>query len=325
MSAALSLQPAFYEALKRLTLELAGVRLGTDHAFLVETRLASLARLEGFETLDAMINELFKTGQTRLAVRVVSALVERDTHFFRDPDSLDRLFDGALHDLARKRGGGTIKVLCHGCGSGQDVYSVAIKAANLKTDPAHPLSHIDLRVTGVDYPSQALERAEIGQYSHFDVQRGLSIRDLLQYFTPLDDTNNGGSGGDWVINPEIKAMTEFKGLHLLSGMDSLDQYHAISFRGAMSHYSATARLRIMRSLSALLRPHGYLILGSDDQAGQALFGLTPVKGQKNLFQKSGAAPAVPDDISASPAPARAASAAPLATPYVPPTSHQRRG
>ena len=60
MRSALSLTPSYYEALKRLTLELAGVNLGSDHAFLVETRLSTLARNEGYESLNEMIEELFK-------------------------------------------------------------------------------------------------------------------------------------------------------------------------------------------------------------------------------------------------------------------------
>jgi len=47
MSAVLSLKPSYYEALKRLTLELAGVNLGQNHEFLIETRLSALARQEG--------------------------------------------------------------------------------------------------------------------------------------------------------------------------------------------------------------------------------------------------------------------------------------
>ena len=82
MSAVLSLNPNYYEALKRLTLELAGVNLGADHAFLIETRLSGLARSEGFDTLSNMVEELFKSGQSRLAVQVVSSLLERDTHFY---------------------------------------------------------------------------------------------------------------------------------------------------------------------------------------------------------------------------------------------------
>ena len=93
MSAVLSLNPSYYEALRRLTLELAGVNLGANHAFLIETRLSSLARDEGFDSLTMMVEELFKSGQSRLAVQVVSSLMERDTHFYTDVSSFNKLDD----------------------------------------------------------------------------------------------------------------------------------------------------------------------------------------------------------------------------------------
>lgn len=296
MRSALSLSPPFYEALRRLTLELAGVKLGSDHAFLVETRLASLARDEGFETLDAMVNELFSTGQTRLAIRVVSALVERDTHFFRDPASIELMFDVALSDLAAKRGGGRLDVLCHGCGSGQEVYSIAMKAAEYKALSGHPLSEPDIYVTGVDYPSQALERAEAGRYSHFDVQRGLPIRHLLEHFAPIngDEGPARDEAGDWAVKPRLKERTHFKGLHMLSGLDPIGQFHAVSFRGSLDFYSPAARVRIIRSLTKVLRPHGYLILGTDETLGKMRLGLDPVEGHPNLFRKTEAVVSEPE-------------------------------
>ena len=126
MRDALSLKLTYYEALRRLALQLASVRMGSDHAFLVETRLSSLARSEGFESLDAMVEKLFAVDQARSATQVVSALAERDMRFNRDPASFDALFDVAPHDLADKRSGGRIDIPSYGCGSGQDVYSVAM-------------------------------------------------------------------------------------------------------------------------------------------------------------------------------------------------------
>lgn len=289
MRSALTLKAPYYEALRRLTLELAGVKLGSDHAFIVETRLASLARDEGFESLDAMVDELFKTGQTRLAVRVVSALVERDTYFFRDRASLDTLFEVALPDLVSKRGGGQIDVLCHGCGSGQDVYSVAMRALSETAQNGHPLFGANIMTMGVDYPSQALERAEAGRYSHFDIQRGLGIRDLVTHFMPSQepdpDVAPTRAGGDWTVKPELKDRTWFKGLHLLSDLDDIGPFHAICFRGALSHYSPAARVRVMRSLITLLRPYGYLVVGSGDNIGNMKMGLRTVEGYPNLFQR----------------------------------------
>ena len=99
MSGVLSLTPTYYEALKRLTLELAGVNLGDNHAFLIETRLSSLSRDEGFDSLGRMVDELFKSGQSRLAIQVVSSLLERDTHFYTDRPSFNKLVDVVLPRL----------------------------------------------------------------------------------------------------------------------------------------------------------------------------------------------------------------------------------
>ena len=107
MSGVLSLTPTYYEALKRLTLELAGVNLGENHAFLIETRLASLSREEGFDSLSSMVDELFKSGQSRLAIQVVSSLLERDTHFFTDRPSFNKLVDVVMPRLYPIHKGGT--------------------------------------------------------------------------------------------------------------------------------------------------------------------------------------------------------------------------
>ena len=68
MSAVFSLKPSYYEALKRLTLELVGVNLGSDHMFLIETRLRTLARQEGYNDLIHMVEELFSQGQSRFGL-----------------------------------------------------------------------------------------------------------------------------------------------------------------------------------------------------------------------------------------------------------------
>jgi len=270
---ALSMAPSYYEALHRLTLELAGINLGSNHAFLVETRLSRLAREEGFESLDAMISELFKNGAARLAVQVVSALTERDTHFFKDRTAFERLRKIVLPDLHHKRGGGRIRLLSFGCASGQESYGMAMTIARMQ----EALRGLKIDIVGVDYPSQALERARIGKYTHFDVQRGLPIQDLVDFFDP--------SGEDWIIKSEIKEMVEFRDIHLLSKLDVLEEFHAVMFCGSLPHYSAPARVRVLRGLSGLVKENGYLILGEGETLDQMNFGFDRVNGLAGLYKK----------------------------------------
>ena len=273
MRGALTLKASYYEALKRLTLELAGVNLGANHAFLVETRLARLAREEGYASLEAMIDELFNTGKTRLAVQIVSALTERDTHFFKDQQAFDRLRDHVLPDLYHKRGGGRLRLLSFGCASGQEAYGMAMTVAKMGNE----LDGAKIDILGVDYPSQALERARTGRYTHFEVQRGLPITDFVEFFEP--------DGENWIVKDEIQNMVKFRDVHLLSKLEKLDDFHAVMFCGSLPHYSAPARIRVLRGLSGLVKAHGYLILGTGENLAQMNFGFDRVLEEPGLYKK----------------------------------------
>lgn len=270
---ALSLAPSYYDALRRLTLELAGINLGANHAFLVETRLTRLAREQGYGGLDAMVDELFKTGGSRLAVQVVSALTERDTHFFKDRTAFQRLSDVVLPDLHRKRGGGRIRLLSFGCSSGQEAYGMAMLVDGMRDQ----LNGLKVDIVGVDYPSQALDRARAGRYTHFDVQRGLPIQNLVNYFEQ--------DGSDWSVKSRIREMVEFRDVHLLSKLDNLDEFHAVMFCGSLPHYSAPARVRVLRGLSGLVKEHGYLVLGEGESLDKMNFGFDRAGDEPGLYIK----------------------------------------
>ena len=270
---AMSLAPSYYEALRRLTLELAGVNLGTNHAFLVETRLSRLARDEGYASLEAMINELFKTGGSRLAVQVVSALTERDTHFFKDARAFSRLRETVIPDLHRKRGGGRVRLLSFGCASGQEAYGMAMIVHEMREQ----LDGLKIDIVGVDYPSQALDSARLGRYTHFDVQRGLPIQRLVDHFDQVES--------DWVVKDHIRNMVEFRDIHLLSKLDSLEEFHAVMFCGSLPHYSAPARVRVLRGLTGLVKQHGYLILGEGENLKKMNFGFDRVDNERGIYIK----------------------------------------
>lgn len=273
MRGGLSLNPNYYQALKRLTLEMAGVNLGANHEFLIETRLSALARSEGYDTLMDLINELFSEGQTRLAVHVVSALLERDTHFFDDRDSLTAMIEQCLPALHPLYKGGTIRILSFGCSSGQEAVSIAIEVDKVRDR----FPRMNIEVVGVDYPSVALDRARAGRYTHFEVQRGLPIRDLVTYFDRI--------GEDWVVKDSLRETMAFQDFHLLSKPDALGTFHIVAFRNRFAIYSPAARVRVMRSLSELVNPLGFLVVGQTETLGELNFGFDETDSAPFIYRK----------------------------------------
>ena len=271
MSGVLTLKPSYYEALKRLTLELVGINLGANLPFLIETRLATLARKEGFDDLNALIEELFSRGQSRLAIKVVSALLERDTHFYPDPLAIKQFRTQIFPLLMREFEGEPIRVLSFGCSSGQEPYSFAMQLNKLR----RKYPNLRFEVTGIDYPSPALDRAARGQYTHFEVQRGLPIRDLITYFDRR--------GEDWIVKSQLRDMVTFKEHHLLSNLSDLGKFHVVIFRNSIHHYSSAAQVRVMRVLLSVVEGHGFLIMGSGETAPSTTIGFEPVNGLNGVY------------------------------------------
>lgn len=270
---ALSLKPSYYDALKRLTLELAGINLGQNHEFLIETRLSALARQEGFDSLTVMIEELFANGQTRLAIHVVSALLERDTQFNAERESLDDIIDNVLPVLHRLYKGSTLRILSYGCSSGQEPFSLAM--AIEKNKDLFP--DINYEIVGVDYPSLAIDRARTGRYTHFEVQRGLPVKDLLQFFDRV--------GEDWVIKDDLRQKIEFTDFHLLSNLESLGDFHLVVFRNRLKRYSGPAQIRVLRELASVVRELGFLVLGRSEDLKDLNFGLDALSEFAHILRK----------------------------------------
>jgi len=275
MTAVLSMPDGYYGALKRLTAEVAGVVLEEDYKFTIETRLSVLARREGYPSLIEMVQSMFKLGDSRLAIKMVASMLARDTHFFRDKKSLLGLSDLILPRLHAVYGPRPIKILVIGCNSGQEAYSAAILADKLK---ANALADLNVEFTAIDYPSYALERAKTGRFTHFDVQRGLAVGDMLSYFARV--------GEDWVITEKIRKQINFRESHLLRLPKDLGQYNVIICRDILSRFQAKVRIAFTRKIARHIKQQGYLLIGSDEDLPRTVHPWIASGGPDHIFQRA---------------------------------------
>jgi len=275
MSAVLSMPPGYYDALKRLTAEVTGIRLEDNYQFIIETRLASIARKEGYASLIEMVQSMFKSGDSRLAIKMVAALLERDTHFFRDKASLIGLSDFILPRLYEVYKARPIKVLIIGSNSGQEAYSAAILADKLKQTQ---LPDLTVEFTVVDYPSEAIEKAKSGRYTHFDVQRGLPVRDMIAYFTRV--------GEDWIVSDALRKNINFTEAHLLRLPDDIGTYHAIICRDMFSQFQYKVRAKFIRKITKHIKTRGYLLIGTDEHLPDTTLPWIESGGPETIYQRA---------------------------------------
>lgn len=249
----------------------AGVRVEIEKPYLIESRLSPLARREGYESIDALIGALRANREDRLIWAVVEALCRGETTFFNGREAFAALRDEVLPALSQRRREAPIRIWSAACATGQEVYSIAIaahEARNLATGTRFEFFASDLS-------ERALEKAQTGLYTQFEVQRGLPIRMLIKYFENHDDT--------WAISPRIRQTVRWRRLNLLADLSSMGRFDVILLRGVLRGMDASLRGRVIEALVALLPADGVLVLDPEDDVSDFETVLTAAPGDTGVY------------------------------------------
>ena len=244
--------PQDRELIARLCGERAGLKIDPDKSYLLENRLGPVARREGFGSVHEFISAVRDRDEDRLIWAAVEAMSPVETAFFREPMAFETMVGEVLPELARRRQGGTLRLWAAACGTGQEVYSLA-----MALDEAAPAG-VTLEVFGSDLCERRLEKAQAGVYSQFEVQRGLSAQRLVRHFEGLED--------GFALSPRVRQMVRWRRVNLLEDLSRLGQFDLVLCRNLMGYLLDEARVRVLTNLQGALAPGGWLVLGANEAA-----------------------------------------------------------
>ena len=248
----------------------AGLEVDPARAYLLESRLAPVARREGFGSVDELVQALRDRDEESLAWAAVEAMTQPETSFFRDPRVFDALRDEVLPRLSQARGGEPVRIWCAACASGQEVYSLAMMLAD------YPLAGLRVELFASDINSRQLEKAQSGLYTQFEVQRGLPARLLVRHFEKRDDL--------FVLSPRIRQQVRWRRVNLVDDITRLGRFEVVLCRNLMTSLTDAAKPVVMKSLASAVRQGGVLVLGAEETVDAGL-GLTPVGGAPGLYTR----------------------------------------
>ncbi|PCH80936.1 MAG: chemotaxis protein CheR [Hyphomicrobiales bacterium] len=264
--------PSEYSYLQNFLKQRSGLVLTGDKQYLVESRLMPIVRKSGLTTISQLIDKLKVPMEKALQLDVVEAMTTNESFFFRDKTPFENFNTTMLPDLLASRATKRrLRIWCAAASSGQEPYSLAICVK----EKARELQGWKVEIIGTDISTEILEKAKVGYYSQFEVQRGLPIQLLLKYFKQ--------NGEMWQITPDIRSMVQYKMLNLLDKYDSLGQFDIIFCRNVLIYFDQPTKIAILNRLAKQLPDDGYLVLG----AAETVVGLTsafrPVKGKRGLY------------------------------------------
>lgn len=268
------MSPSDVELFAALAKARAGLKVDPAKTYLIESRLAPLARREGFPGIPEMAAALRSQRDEKLIWAVVEALALNETAFFRDRAPFQLLKREILPTLARLRGDQSIRIWSAACSTGQEAYSLAILAEEGEGLP--PGTRIE--IYGSDLSERALEKAQAGLYTQFEVQRGLPIRQLITHFEKVEE--------NWRLTPRIRQRVRWRRVNLIADLNLMGQFDVILARNVVSAMEPAYRRRVLESLAALLPQDGLMLLGAGEQAETATQALRPVTGRAGLYVRN---------------------------------------
>jgi chemotaxis protein methyltransferase CheR len=250
-----------------------GLVLGPDKMYLIESRLAPLARKWNVATIDLLVGQLRSTKDAALQRDVVDAMMTNESFFFRDGKPFDQFRQLILPALLQSRAAKkSFRIWCAAASTGQEPYTLAM----ILKEEAAKLAGWRVDIVGTDISHEALERAKAGIYTQFEVQRGLPITLLVKYFKQ--------QGDKWGIAPEIRTAVQYRSFNLLSDFASLGSFDVIFCRNVLIYFDQKTKGQILDRMAKLMPADGVLYLGGAETVLGVTERFQPMPGQRGIYQ-----------------------------------------
>lgn len=239
-----------FEFIADLLKKRSGLALTKEKAYLIESRLNTVARKWNFAGFDELVKAMRGANNEPLLVDVTEAMTTNESFFFRDQKPFDQFKDMVLpHMLQTRATTKTFRIWSAACSSGQEPYTLAML---LKENEAR-LAGWRVEIVATDLSSEILKRAKEGLYSQFEVQRGLPITLLVKYFKQ--------NGDRWQISENIRKMVTFKQFNLLTSPAALGQFDIVFCRNVLIYFDPPTKAKVLSGIADLMPKDGFLYLG----------------------------------------------------------------
>ncbi|RAH98306.1 chemotaxis protein CheR [Acuticoccus sediminis] len=242
-----------FDYLRRILKDRSGLALSADKQYLVTTRLKPICEAHGFKDLAELVGAMRGMRGRDIIEEVVDAMTTNESLFFRDQAPFECLVGHMLPQLIAARGGKPIRIWCAAASTGQEPYSIAI----LLEENAAKFGRQSFEIVATDISQAALARARAGEYTQFEVGRGMPQQYLSRYFTR-------GEKNHYLIAQSIKNRVSFQSRNLLDPFDRMGQFDIVFCRNVLIYFDRPTKTQVLERMARLMPQDGFLILGGPE-------------------------------------------------------------
>ena len=247
------MKKADFEFLTNILREQAGWDFSTSNYYIIDKKISNYVREKNYANSDELIADI-KTGSKSLLAQLVEYLALSETSFFRDHKVFEN-FENILLPHVREINRATkkLRIWSLGCASGQETYSIAMAVKNKFLG----IGEWNIDILGTDLSSSSIAKAQHGIYNTFEVQMGLTAKQIIDNFTYERDA--------WRVNEDIYRMVEFRKYNLLDDITFSDKYEIIFCRNVLRFFTPEYQQKLIEKIFMTQTKGGFLFLGMHEK------------------------------------------------------------
>lgn len=255
--------------LKELVLEACGFHLENEREASLRAALRERMAALGLGTAAAYLKAM-QADEAELD-RFVERLTVNETYFMREPGHLRLIVQRLVPELLAARTE-PVRILCAGCSSGEEPYSIAILLQECYGDACAGL----FSIAGVDIDARAIAAARRGVYGRNSF-RGMDPELLARHF---DET----APGRYQLREPARRLATFETVNLLaeSFPPFAQDQDLILYRNVSIYFPRAVQRKVFGRLAGALRESGYLIVGATESMHHDL-GILPLVEREGLY------------------------------------------
>ena len=269
--------PQTESALKKI-FTLLRAKLGHDFSqykpSTIQRRIERRMAVNQIVTLDAYVKYLQQT-PTELEALFRDMLIGV-TNFFRDPAAFLALEQQAIPGIFKgKPVGGTVRVWCTGCSTGEEAYSIAML---LKERVEVLKQTYNVQVFATDIDSRAITAARAGLFSA-SIASDISPERLARFFTPE------ANGSAFRVHKSIRDMLVFSEQSVIQD-PPFSKLDLVSCRNVLIYMGGELQKKLIPLFHYTLNPGGVLFLGTSETVGEFTDLFTVLDLKAKLYKRN---------------------------------------
>jgi two-component system CheB/CheR fusion protein len=254
----------------------AGVDFSVYNRSLVMRRISRRKALHHIEKLDDYAR--FLLDHPGEAEALQDELLVKSMGFFSEPETFEYLKAVVFPRITAVAGpGAPVRIWIPACATGEEAYSVAIEFLEFLREQKLDMS---LQLFATDVSQRAIEKARAGVYLE-NIAAEVSPQRLGRYF---HEAERGG----YQVNKALRDFCIFA-QHNIAKDPPLSRFDLLCCRNLLASLEPVLHKRVLSVFHYALKPGGFLVLGTLEDAGGLAKLFEPVEKTRGVYARRGAA------------------------------------